>query len=180
MKQFYRLRSGPLFSLVYVTNGLLYGFFVFELVGLKVFGSYTSPSQIVASDQISFGSCALKRITDMSRKKSAHSDNISKLSIFKTVVIVQSLHVAQLSWHREYTRSWTSGVWYPAQAKVSSLLHSVQTGSGARSGSYRIGTGGCIPWGKAACAWRWPLTSIYCGCQEWWSYTFIPPYDFMA
>jgi hypothetical protein len=28
--------------------------------------------------------------------------------------------------------------------------------------------------------WSWPLTSIQCRGQEWWSYTSTPPYDFMS
>jgi hypothetical protein len=30
--------------------------------------------------------------------------------------------------------------------------------------------------GKVARAWSWPLTSIQCQDQEWWSYTSIPPH----
>jgi hypothetical protein len=33
---------------------------------------------------------------------------------------------------------------------------------------------GLFPWCKAAGAWRWPLTCIYCRDQEWWSYTSTP------
>jgi hypothetical protein len=34
--------------------------------------------------------------------------------------------------------------------------------------------------GKATSAWKWPLTSISCQSQEWWSYTSTTPYIFMA
>jgi hypothetical protein len=40
-----------------------------------------------------------------------------------------------------------------------SLLHVVQTGSGAHPASYPMGTGGSFPGGKAAGARSWPLTS---------------------
>jgi hypothetical protein len=41
-----------------------------------------------------------------------------------------------------------------------SLHQRVQNGSGAHSASYPMGTRGSFPGGKAAGAWRWPLTSI--------------------
>jgi hypothetical protein len=40
-----------------------------------------------------------------------------------------------------------------------SLLHVVQTGYGVHPTSYPMGNGGSFPWGKAAGAWNWPLTS---------------------
>jgi hypothetical protein len=42
------------------------------------------------------------------------------------------------------------GVRFPASARDFSLLHSVQTGSGAHPASYTMGTRGCFPGGKAA------------------------------
>jgi hypothetical protein len=75
---------------------------------------------------------------------------------------------------------WTAGVRFPAGARDISLLHSFQTGSGAHPASYPMGTGSCFSGGKAAGAWSWPLTSIKCRGQEWWSYTSIPPYIFMV
>jgi hypothetical protein len=47
----------------------------------------------------------------------------------------------------------------PGRDKKFSLLHSVQTGSGAHLASHPVGTGGSLPWGKAAGAWNWSLTS---------------------
>jgi hypothetical protein len=44
-----------------------------------------------------------------------------------------------------------------------SLLHSVQTGSGACPASYQMGT-----------------RDDFLGGQEWWTYTFTPLYVFMA
>jgi hypothetical protein len=41
-----------------------------------------------------------------------------------------------------------------------SLHHHVQNGSGSHPASYRMGTRGSFPGGKAAGAWSWPLTSI--------------------
>jgi hypothetical protein len=53
-----------------------------------------------------------------------------------------------------------SSVRFPAGAENFPLHHRVQNGSGAHPASYPIGTRGCIPGGKAAGAWSWPLTSI--------------------
>jgi len=46
------------------------------------------------------------------------------------------------------------------------IQHSQQTGSGAHSASYPMGTWGSFPGCKAAEAWSWRLTSIYCPVQE--------------
>jgi hypothetical protein len=51
-----------------------------------------------------------------------------------------------------------TGIRFPAGARDFSVLHSVQTGSGAHPSSYPISTGGPFFRGKAA--WTWPLTSI--------------------
>jgi hypothetical protein len=45
---------------------------------------------------------------------------------------------------------WMVGVRFPAGAGNFSLRHRVQTGSGAHPTSYRMGTGGSFPGGKAA------------------------------
>jgi hypothetical protein len=55
---------------------------------------------------------------------------------------------------------------FPAEAGNYSPHHSVQNGSGAHPASYPMGTRGSFPGGKAAGAWSWPLTSIYCRGQE--------------
>jgi hypothetical protein len=39
---------------------------------------------------------------------------------------------------------------------------------------YPMGIGGSFPGGNAAGAWSWPLTSIQCRGEEWWSYTSHP------
>jgi hypothetical protein len=41
--------------------------------------------------------------------------------------------------------------------------------------SYPVGTGGSFPRGKAAGAWSWPLTSIWCRGQEWVELYFHSP-----
>jgi hypothetical protein len=64
----------------------------------------------------------------------------------------------------------------PGWGKRFSLLHVVQTDSGVHPASYPMGKGGSLPVCKAARAWSWPLTSIYCQGQEWWSYTSTSPY----
>jgi hypothetical protein len=44
--------------------------------------------------------------------------------------------------------------------------HRVQTGPGVHPASYPMGTRGSYSGGKAAGAWSWTLTSIYCRSQE--------------
>jgi hypothetical protein len=61
------------------------------------------------------------------------------------------------------------------QGQDSSLFHSVQTGCEAYTVSCQTGTGGSFPGCNAAGAWNWPLTSVYCRGQEFWSYTSIRP-----
>jgi hypothetical protein len=53
---------------------------------------------------------------------------------------------------------WMTGVRFPTGERDFSLLHSVQTGSGAHPASYPMGTGGYFPEGKAARGVK--LTSI--------------------
>jgi hypothetical protein len=60
----------------------------------------------------------------------------------------------------------SSRVRFPARAGNFSLHHRVQNGSGAHSASYPMGTISSFPGGKAAGAWSWPLTSIYCRSQR--------------
>jgi len=52
------------------------------------------------------------------------------------------------------------GVRVPAGAGNFSLLHRLQTGSGAHPASYPVGTRGSFLGGNAAGAWSWSLTSI--------------------
>jgi hypothetical protein len=59
-----------------------------------------------------------------------------------------------------------SRVRFPAGAGNFFLHHRVQNRSGAHPPSYPVGTRGSFPGGKAAEAWSWPLTSIYCRGQE--------------
>jgi hypothetical protein len=59
-----------------------------------------------------------------------------------------------------------SRVRWPEGAGNFSLHHRVQNGCGAYLASYPMGTRGSFPGGKAAGAWSWPLTSIYCQGQE--------------
>jgi hypothetical protein len=47
-----------------------------------------------------------------------------------------------------------------------SLHHRVQNGSGAHPASYPMGIRCSFPGGKAAGAWSWPLTSIWCRGQR--------------
>jgi hypothetical protein len=52
-----------------------------------------------------------------------------------------------------------AGVRFPEGARDFYLLHSVQTDSGVHVASYPTHTGTSFSAGKAAGAWRWPLTS---------------------
>jgi hypothetical protein len=54
------------------------------------------------------------------------------------------------------------------------LLHSFQTGYGTHAASYRNCIRDSFSGGKAAGAWSWLLTSIYCRGQEY-NYTSTPP-----
>jgi hypothetical protein len=47
-----------------------------------------------------------------------------------------------------------------------SILHVVQTGSGAHPASYPMDNGGSFPGGKGIGAWNCPLNSNYCRGQE--------------
>jgi hypothetical protein len=58
------------------------------------------------------------------------------------------------------------GVLFPAGAGNFSLLHCVQSGPAAHPVSYPMGTRGSFPGGKAAGAWSWPHTSIWCRGQR--------------
>jgi hypothetical protein len=49
--------------------------------------------------------------------------------------------------------------WHGWSRGRNSSLHIFQTGSGTHATSYPMGTVGSFPGGKAAGAWRWPLTS---------------------
>jgi hypothetical protein len=74
---------------------------------------------------------------------------------------------------------WTARVRFPTGQRFF-LLHSIQTGSVDHSASYPMGTRCSFPRGKAAAAKSWPLTSIQCQGQVWWSYTSTPKDVFMA
>jgi hypothetical protein len=60
------------------------------------------------------------------------------------------------------------------------FLQSVLTGSGAHPASYPMGSEGSFPKCKGAGTWSWPLTSVLCRSQEWWTYNSTLPYVFMA
>jgi hypothetical protein len=74
-----------------------------------------------------------------------------------------------------------SRVRFPAGTGKFSLHHRFQNGSGDHPVSYPMGTRGSFPGVKAAGAWSWPLTSIY--CQGHGMNGALPPlsqYAFMA
>jgi hypothetical protein len=66
------------------------------------------------------------------------------------------------------------------------FIHNTQISSGACPAPYSVskyyclfllGVGHGVGGGGA---WSWPLTSTYCQCNEWWSYTSSPSYVSMA
>jgi hypothetical protein len=65
------------------------------------------------------------------------------ITICITDVIVQVTRIAQSVQQR--TTGWTAEARFPAGTGDSSLLHSIQTGSGAFPSSYPTGTGSCLP-----------------------------------
>jgi hypothetical protein len=69
------------------------------------------------------------------------------------------------------------GVWVLVGARFF-LLRVIQTYSGAHPVSYRMGTGGYFPEGKAAGVWSWPPNSAE--VKSKWSSKSTPPYTFMA
>jgi hypothetical protein len=74
-----------------------------------------------------------------------------------------------------------SRVRFPVGGGNFSLHHRVQIGSGAHPASYPMGTRGSFPGSKAAVAWSWPLTSIYCrGRRMRGVIPPLPQYAFMA
>jgi hypothetical protein len=63
------------------------------------------------------------------------------------------------NWHAQFiiaqsayrwAKGWNAGVLFPAASRNVSLLHSVQTSSGAHPASYPMGMGGSFPKGEAA------------------------------
>jgi hypothetical protein len=71
---------------------------------------------------------------------------------------------AQFDPHSWVVQSWATG-WMiggssPSRVGNFSLHHRVQTGSGSHPFSSIMGTRGPFDGGKAAGAWKWPLTSI--------------------
>jgi hypothetical protein len=77
------------------------------------------------------------------KKKKRNSDSyLQKLN-----KITRRLRIAGIAGIRIAT-GWTVWVRFPAVHDFS--LHSDQTGSGAHPASYPMGTGGSLPWGKAA------------------------------
>jgi hypothetical protein len=61
---------------------------------------------------------------------------------------------------------WRRVVSFTPPAALPPVHHRVQNGSGAHQASYPRSTRVSFPGGKAARAWSWTLTSIYCRGQE--------------
>jgi hypothetical protein len=73
----------------------------------------------------------------------------------------------------------TTKVRFPARVRDSSLLHSIQSGSGAHPASYAMATGGSFPNVKRPRREADHSPPSTAG-QEWWSNTSTPPYIFTA
>jgi hypothetical protein len=101
------------------------------------------------------------------------------ISITTTDTLVPLLYqcVKTHSMLSQYSDGLRAGWWgFDSWQDKSFFLHlNVQTGCGVHPATYQVDTKS-----KAAGAWSWPLTSMQCRGQEWWSYTSIPPYIFMA
>jgi hypothetical protein len=94
----------------------------------------------------------------MSKKQSRSSSTAVEVSVIwltslNAVIITCAAGIAA----GDRLHGWGS---VPSRDKRFSLLHSVQTGSGAHPASYPTGTGALSPGDRAAGTWRWSLTSI--------------------
>jgi hypothetical protein len=70
-----------------------------------------------------------------------------------TVVCFCIVHYFQASWDSSvsiWAMGWTARADFLVEATDFSLLHSIQTGSGAHAASYTTGIGGCFPRSKEA------------------------------
>jgi hypothetical protein len=94
-----------------------------------------------------------------SRRKDNASSSYLLLSPLSPYIISYHYFVFELSRYRDALQAGGPG-FDSQQGQNCSLLHSVQTDSGAHPASYTIGIGGSFPAGKAAGAWRWPVTFI--------------------
>jgi hypothetical protein len=80
----------------------------------------------------------------------------------------RSVFVLDYRWHSHTPKINSSlygqgiGVRFPTQATCFSLLHRIQTGSGAQPASCLVGTGPSSSGGKAAGDRGWPLAFIWC------------------
>jgi hypothetical protein len=71
------------------------------------------------------------------------STDFSRRSLSVLVVNLTNLRY-YLSWYSDQATGWTAGAGFPT-GRDFSLLHNVQTGSGAYPASYPVGTGGDFP-----------------------------------
>jgi hypothetical protein len=137
-------------------------------------------------------SCKLTQITDITEIVNAWHWSYDT-AIFSILMIIQNTwtwslfysvyiqHVSTLGVRTAHSvegqaTGCTARVQFLAGAKDFSLLHSGQTGSEAHPPSYTMDIAGSFPEGKAVSFWRWPVISIWCWGQAWWSYTSMPPY----
>jgi hypothetical protein len=77
---------------------------------------------------------------------------------------VHSILITPVSVAPWQATGWTPGVGFLAGADVS-LLHNVQTGSGAHPASYPMSTGGSFSVGKTVGVWGWDTTQIAKGMK---------------
>jgi hypothetical protein len=122
-----------------------------------------------------------RNLTQSSRVQSIILTELSPLAgVDERIILRLILRAGRAQSVYRWATGWTAGVRSQAQASYFPLLHNIQIGSGAHQTSYPLGTGDSFPEGKVAGAWSWPLTSIQCRGQDWWSYTSTPSYVFTA
>jgi hypothetical protein len=97
-------------------------------------------------------------MTTTSKKSVCVSSMVTFLLEHTVVTITYSL-ILGVGWAQHYSaglRAGWSGFRVSAGAPYFSLLHHVQTGSGAHPASYPMDTRGSFPGDKTAKAWIWP------------------------
>jgi hypothetical protein len=94
-----------------------------------------------------------------------------------SMYFVAILNLKQYYFWRRLAREWkTEGSEFESRwGQKFSLLLVVQTGSGAHSASYPIGTGASFPAGKSDGPWSWHSPSISAEIKKSWIYTSAPP-----
>jgi hypothetical protein len=135
---------------------------------LKVFCSHYSDNGSYVSHVFSNKEFRYVQSIRMYKNLSELGKHTLFVSIFCSIRFLDSLWSPTGSWVAQSIKKLVYGLddWGSIPSRGNSgifyLCHCVQTGSGAHATSCPMGTAGFSPSGKAARAWRWPLTSISC------------------